>query len=245
MSTETKISSTDRTKAWSEGYCQDRHAGGYRGRPDAFWDSPSVCPFILWDWFQWSAGAGGNICHGPFAGALIELIKILLNFVITGTSTAGVGELANFIIGCSLCVPAGLIYRMHRTRNNALIGMAVGTVCMTAIGCIVNAFVLLPTYATAFGMPIDALVEMGNSCEPQYYKPALHLSCLLLRLLTSWRVCWCLWLFSWSTRKSALFSECTDHSERANIVCYGSSCFPARRILSTFRECSCFYELSK
>ena len=105
----------------------------------------------------------GTFAMGPFAGALIELIKILLNFVITGTSTAGVGELANFIIGCSLCVPAGLIYRMHRTRNNALIGMAVGTVCMTAIGCIVNAFVLLPTYATAFGMPIDALVEMGTA----------------------------------------------------------------------------------
>ena len=108
----------------------------------------------------------GTFAMGPFAGALIELIKILLNFVITGTSTAGVGELANFIIGCSLCVPAGLIYRMHRTRNNALIGMAVGTVCMTAIGCIVNAFVLLPTYATAFGMPIDALVEMGTAVNP-------------------------------------------------------------------------------
>ena len=108
----------------------------------------------------------GTFAMGPFAGALIELIKSLLNFVITGTSTAGVGELANFIIGCSLCVPAGLIYRMHRTRNNALIGMAVGTVCMTAIGCIVNAFVLLPTYATAFGMPIDALVEMGTAVNP-------------------------------------------------------------------------------
>lgn len=108
----------------------------------------------------------GTFAMGPLAGALIELIKILLNFVITGTSTAGVGELANFIIGCSLCVPAGLIYRMHRTRNNALIGMTVGTICMTAIGCIVNAFVLLPTYATAFGMPIDALVEMGTAVNP-------------------------------------------------------------------------------
>ena len=108
----------------------------------------------------------GTFAMGPFAGALIELIKILLNFVITGTSTAGVGELANFIIGCSFCVPAGLIYRMHRTRKNALIGMAVGTICMTAIGRIVNAFVLLPTYAAAFGMPIDALVEMGTAVNP-------------------------------------------------------------------------------
>ena len=105
----------------------------------------------------------GCFAMGPFAGALIEFVKILLNFVITGTDTAGVGEIANFIIGCSLCVPAGLIYRRNRTRKNALIGMVVGTVTMTVIGCIINAFVLLPTYAVAFGMPIDALVSMGTA----------------------------------------------------------------------------------
>lgn len=108
----------------------------------------------------------GCFAMGPFAGALIEFVKILLNFVFTGTDTAGVGELANFIIGCSFCVPAGLIYRRKRTRTTALIGMAVGTVAMTVIGCAVNAYILLPTYATAFGMPIDALVEMGTAVNP-------------------------------------------------------------------------------
>ena len=103
---------------------------------------------------------------GPFAGALIEFVKILLNFVFTGTDTAGVGELANFIIGCALCVPAGLIYRRKRTRTTALVGMAVGTVAMTVLGCMINAYILLPTYATAFGMPMDALVEMGTAVNP-------------------------------------------------------------------------------
>lgn len=104
--------------------------------------------------------------HGPLAGAVIEFVKILLNFVFTGTDTAGVGELANFIIGCSLCVPAGLIYRRNRTRKNALIGMITGTVLMTVIGCVINAFVLLPTFATAFHMPIDELIAMGTSVNP-------------------------------------------------------------------------------
>ena len=108
----------------------------------------------------------GCFAMGPFAGALIEFVKILLNFVFTGTNTAGVGELANFVVGCSLCVPAGLIYRRKRTRTTALIGMAVGTVVMTVIGCLFNAYVLLPTYATAFGMPIDALIEMGTAVNP-------------------------------------------------------------------------------
>ena len=105
----------------------------------------------------------GCFAMGPLAGALIELVKILLNFVITGTDTAGVGELANFIIGCSLCVPAGLIYRRDRTRKNALIGMITGTLLMTVIGCVINAFVLLPTYAVAFGLSMDKLVAMGTA----------------------------------------------------------------------------------
>lgn len=108
----------------------------------------------------------GCFAMGPFAGALIEFVKILLNFVFTGTDTAGVGELANFIIGCALCVPAGLIYRRKRTRTTALVGMAVGTVAMTVLGCMINAYILLPTYATAFGMPMDALVEMGTAVNP-------------------------------------------------------------------------------
>ena len=108
----------------------------------------------------------GCFAMGPLAGAVIELVKILLNFVLTGTDTAGVGELANFIIGCSLCVPAGLIYRRNRTRKNALIGMITGTVLMTVLGCVINAFVLLPTYATAFHMPVNDLIGMGTAVNP-------------------------------------------------------------------------------
>ncbi|HJA43150.1 MAG TPA: ECF transporter S component [Candidatus Dorea stercoravium] len=105
----------------------------------------------------------GTFAIGPVAGAAIELVKILLNFIINGTTTAGVGEVANFLIGCALVVPAGIIYRRKRTRTGAIIGMATGTVFMTLIGCLLNAYVLLPAYATAFQMPIDALVAMGTA----------------------------------------------------------------------------------
>ncbi len=105
----------------------------------------------------------GCFAMGPAAGAMIEAVKILLNLVLTGTSTAGVGELANFLIGCALCVPAGIIYRRNRTRKNALIGMITGTLLMTAVGCVLNAYVLLPAYSKAFGMPMDALIQMGTA----------------------------------------------------------------------------------
>ncbi|MCI5647962.1 MAG: ECF transporter S component [Fusicatenibacter sp.] len=105
----------------------------------------------------------GAFAMGPMAGALIELVKVLINLVISGTSTAGVGELANFLIGCSFVVPAAWIYKNHKTKKNALIGMIVGTLCMAAVGGFLNAFVLLPAYAKAFGMPMDALVGMGSA----------------------------------------------------------------------------------
>ena len=87
----------------------------------------------------------------------------MLNFAINGTDTAGVGELANFLIGCSMVVPAAIIYKKKRTKSGAVLGMVVGTVFMTFVGCFFNAFVLLPAYAKAFGMPMEALIGMGSA----------------------------------------------------------------------------------
>ena len=108
----------------------------------------------------------GTFAMGPIAGVLVELVKIVLNLVINGTATAGVGEIANFVIGCSFCVPAGIIYRRYKTKTGAVVAMTVGTLSMTILGCFINAYVMLPTYAAAFKMPIDALIEMGTKVNP-------------------------------------------------------------------------------
>ena len=104
----------------------------------------------------------GCFAMGPLAGAIIELVKILLNFVLNGTITAGVGEVANFCIGCAFCVPAGLIYKKKRSKKGAVISLVSGTLIMTFLGCFINAYVMLPTYAKAFHMPIDAIIELGS-----------------------------------------------------------------------------------
>ena len=95
--------------------------------------------------------------------AMIELIKIVLHLLISGTSTAGVGDIANFAIGGAFILPAAWIYKAKHSRKSAMIGMAAGTVFMAFIGCFLNAYVLLPAYAKAFSMPIDALVGMGTA----------------------------------------------------------------------------------
>lgn len=105
----------------------------------------------------------GAFAMGPLAGAVVEAVKILLNLAINGTITAGVGELANFIVGCAFVVPAGIVYRRKKTRKHAIMGLCVGTVTMTLIACIINVYVLLPAYGAAFGMPVQTFVEMGSA----------------------------------------------------------------------------------
>ena len=107
----------------------------------------------------------GSFAMGPIAGVLIELVKILVHLVTKGSMTAGVGDVANFIFGCTFAVPAGLIYRYKsvKSRKHAVVGMAVGTVLTAIVACFINAFVLLPAYGKAFGMPIEAFIEMGGA----------------------------------------------------------------------------------
>lgn len=103
----------------------------------------------------------GAFAMGPLAGAAIEGIKILINLVVNGTSTAFVGEAANLVMGCALVVPAGWLYKRHKTKKQAFAGLAAGTVCMTVSAVLINAYILLPAYSAAFGMPIDQIVSMG------------------------------------------------------------------------------------
>ena len=119
-------------------------------------------PFYELD-FSEVPGLVGAFALGPMAGATIELVKILINLLINGTATAFVGEIGNYLLGCSFIIPAALIYKKHKTKKNALIAMVIGTIVMTVFGCFLNAYVHLPTYATAFGMPIDAIVGMGSA----------------------------------------------------------------------------------
>lgn len=105
----------------------------------------------------------GCFALGPMAGVMIELIKIILNLLINGTQTVGVGEVANFIIGCSFVLPAAIIYKKKKTKSSAIIGLVVGTAALVIVGCILNAYVLLPVYSKGLGYPIEELIKMGTA----------------------------------------------------------------------------------
>lgn len=99
---------------------------------------------------------------GPVAGVVAELVKVLVKLIIKGTTTAYVGDFANFVVGCSFVLPASCIYHMKKSKRGALIGMIVGTLVMTIFGSLFNAVYLLPTFAELFGMPLEAIIKMGS-----------------------------------------------------------------------------------
>ena len=101
----------------------------------------------------------GTFAMGPVAGMFIELIKVVLHMLFKGSSTAGVGDFANFLIGCAMIVPAGLIYQKKKSKKSAVIGMIAGTLFMAFIGCFLNAFVLLPASSSWFTRPAGIFVE--------------------------------------------------------------------------------------
>lgn len=107
----------------------------------------------------------GAFAMGPLAGVAIEFIKILLNLLLDGTTTVFVGEFANFLIGCSYVVPAALVYYHRKSRKNAIIGLVLGTLVCTVVGCLLNAFVLLPAYSKAFHMELEELIAMGAAAN--------------------------------------------------------------------------------
>ena len=110
---------------------------------------------------------------GPVSGVLVCLIKNLINLPMT--TTGGVGELANFLLGAVFVVPAGVIYHFVKNRKGALIAALSGCVAMSLISIPINYFLTYPVYATF--MPIDTIIGMYQAILPSVDG---LLSCLLI-----------------------------------------------------------------
>ena len=106
----------------------------------------------------------GAFSMGPAAGVIIEFVKILMKLVMKPTTTGFVGEMANFVIGCSLVVPAAMIYHTKKSKKSAMYGMIVGTIVMALAGIVINAVVMLPFYSKV--MPLESIIALGAAINP-------------------------------------------------------------------------------
>ena len=104
----------------------------------------------------------GAFAYGPVSGVLIELVKNALQLLTS--STGGIGELANFIMGSSFVAAAGLIYKHHKTKKTAILACLIASVIMGVVAAVVNYFILLPVFE-AF-MPLDQLIASFGEFMP-------------------------------------------------------------------------------
>ncbi|MGN0804591.1 MAG: ECF transporter S component [Candidatus Coproplasma sp.] len=117
----------------------------------------------------------GTFALGPVAGSLIVLFKILIKLIIKGTTTVFVGELADLLIGLAFVLPAGIIYKRHRTFKGSLVGMAVGTVASVAMAILANYLVLVPFYRQLFfkgsWVPLVSIMQgiFGEGCTQKTF----------------------------------------------------------------------------
>ncbi len=126
---------------------------------------PMIMPsFVKMDFSDLPALLGA-FALGPMYGVLISLLKNILNFFLAG-STAGVGELCNFLLGASFSFIAGFIYQRKMTRRGAVLGAVAGAVAMAAVSVPLNFFVTYPAYVVIYGMPLEAIIGMYQAILP-------------------------------------------------------------------------------
>ena len=100
---------------------------------------------------------------GPSAAITCEAVKIILKLLLKGTSTAFVGDFANFAVGCSLVLPATILYHTKKTRKSAIIGLITGTITLTVFGSAFNGIYLIPKFSELYGLPLSAIIGMGTA----------------------------------------------------------------------------------
>lgn len=103
-----------------------------------------------------------TFAFGPLSGICVCLIKNLIH--LTMTTTGGVGELSNFLLGVCFVLPAGLIYKKKKNKKNAIVGAVVGAVSMGLLSIIINYYITYPVYYNF--MPQDVIVSAYQAILP-------------------------------------------------------------------------------
>ncbi len=105
-----------------------------------------------------------SFAFGPLYGILVCLIKNLLHLFVT--TSGGVGELSNFVLGAIFAGTAGIIYKYKKNRLGALIGAAVGALAMAVISIATNFFFVYPAFVVIYGMPMEAIIGAYKALLP-------------------------------------------------------------------------------
>lgn len=124
--------------------------------------SPS---FIKFDFSDLPVMLGGFLI-GPFAGGIIAFMKILLHFLLKGTTSFFVGDLSNLLLTLSFVLPASFIYQQKKTKKTAIQGLLVSIICTSLLAIIFNLFLIFPLYLKVLNLKMVDLINMIHVVNP-------------------------------------------------------------------------------
>jgi len=87
-----------------------------------------------------------GFAFGPLVAVGVEILKNLLVFAVKGSSTGGVGQLANIIVVGSYVFTASLVFKKFKTRKGAIIGALLGSIVMIPLAMLSNYYILIPLF---------------------------------------------------------------------------------------------------
>ena len=124
--------------------------------------SPS---FVKFDFSDLPVMLGGFLI-GPFAGGIIAFMKILLHFLLNGTTSFFVGDLSNLLLTLSFVLPASFIYQQKKTKKTAIQGLLVSIICTSLLAIIFNLFLIFPLYLKVLNLKMVNLINMIHVVNP-------------------------------------------------------------------------------
>lgn len=125
--------------------------------------SPS---FVKFDFSDLPVMLGGFLI-GPFAGGIIVFMKILLHFLLNGTTSFFVGDLSNLLLTLSFVLPASFIYQQKKTKKTTIQGLLVSIICTSLLAIIFNLFLIFPLYLKVLNLKMVDLINMIHVVNPQ------------------------------------------------------------------------------
>lgn len=124
--------------------------------------SPS---FVKFDFSDLPVMLGGFLI-GPFAGGIIVFMKILLHFLLNGTTSFFVGDLSNLLLTLSFVLPASFIYQQKKTKKTTIQGLLVSIICTSLLAIIFNLFLIFPLYLKVLNLKMVDLINMIHVVNP-------------------------------------------------------------------------------
>ena len=102
----------------------------------------------------------GTFAFGPGAGLLLTVVTSVLQGITVSAGSGLYGIIMHIIATSTLTLVSGTIYRRHKTKKMAVVGLLCGTVAMTVMMFAAN-LLITPLF---MGVNLTYILPLARSC---------------------------------------------------------------------------------